>query len=667
LIVGIPSAVALLGSALALSRVSANYRRARFLERANASSSLLIQAAATQAKERGFTAASLSDPGAQVTRGAIPELRATGDRLLNSALLEAQPSLNGNRVLSATYRTLLDALANRDRKRTEVDAVLARGQPANQGLVQDWFNTQTDLIGAERAFGGTLFLAENPYELVIQYNGAIKANVFVASEFAGRERARIGRFIASGQPIPPERLEELQRWRGVVEENLAAIAHLRANPAMSPSVLRSIDNMESVFLGDYQKAREKVYAASARREPYPLTTDDWIAASTRGIDSILEVSNRIGEEAARISHQQAVFSLANVLVIVAMIGLLALAIAASVLVARTVTRRLADLRAAAERVSEGNYSREVGDAEVGEADVRGKGGDEFAILEHVFNAMQARVEAGIEQLRAEKAGVEAKVRERTHELSQSNEQLAALNSEKDTFLGICSHDLKNPLSAVIGLAGLLEEDAESPADVRSHAADIRQSADFMLSLVTRLLDIGALEQGKFHLTPELINLNSIVAGGAEGYRRRAESKGIRLEITAPSEAVMVLADAHATQQIVENLVSNALKFTPREGSVHVIISASLGEAGDGPDGAGPGFAVRDSGPGLSPCDQAKLFQKYTRLSPRATGGESSTGLGLSIVKQLVQAMHGTVACQSQLGQGCTFTVVLPVAASPASP
>ncbi len=320
LIVGVPSVVALVGGALALGRVANSYHRARVLEQANASSSYLIQAAAAQAKERGFTAAALSDANADAARRAILDLRAHGDGLLDAALNEAQSSLRGNVVLTAAHAGLLEARSVRDRKRGEVDDALLREQIAPQALVQDWFDTQTRLIGAEQTFGSTLFLAQNPYELVIQYNGYIKANVFVASEFAGRERARIGRFIAMGQPIPPERLEELQRWRGVVEENLAAIARLRANPAMSPTVLRSISRMEATFLGDYEAVRASVYAASAHGQPYPLTTDEWIAASTRGIDSIIAVSDGIGEEAARISRQQAAFSFANVLLILGRAG-----------------------------------------------------------------------------------------------------------------------------------------------------------------------------------------------------------------------------------------------------------------------------------------------------------------------------------------------------------
>ena len=655
LIVGVPSAVALLGSLLALSRVSSAYQRSHVLEEANASSSFLIQAAAAQAKERGFTAAALSDPDAKTARQAIAALREQGDQLLDAALRKAGGAMHGNVVLAAAHRRLQEARRARDLKRAEVDAAFALGRPANQALVQNWFDTQTLLIQAERVFGSTLFLAQNPYELVIQYNGFIKANVFVASEFAGRERARIGRFIAQGQPIPPARLEELQRWRGVVEENLAAIAQLRANPAMSPSVLQSIDQMERVFLGDYEKARAAVYAASARGEAYPLTTDEWIAASTRGIDSILAVSERIGEEAARISRQQAAFSLGNVLLILGMMGLLLLAIVASVFVARHLARRLGDLRAAAERVSQGNYTQPVG-----EASTRGDNGDEFAELAGVFNTMQHQVQAGVEQLQTEKAGVEAKVKERTRELSEANARLRTLNAEKDTFLGICSHDLKNPLSGIIGLADLLASDADDAAQVRAYATDILQSAEFMFQLVGNLLDIGAIEQGKFPLRAEILDLKTLASRAAGSFRRQAEDKRIRLEVLLPPGAVVVRADARAALQVANNLISNALKFTPLGGTVTIAVENKIMEAGDDSPARGVArFSVRDSGPGLSVEDQSRLFQKYVRLTAQSTGGEHSTGLGLSIVKQLVEAMDGTVLCQSELGHGATFAVELP--------
>ena len=414
---------------------------------------------------------------------------------------------------------------------------------------------------------------------------------------------------------------------------------------MSKPVLDSIDAMQTVFLGEYERTRASVYDAAARHVPYPLSTDAWIAASTRGIDSIIAVSNRVGEEAARISREQASFSLANVLLILGMMTLLVLAVVASVFVARHLARRLEELRAAAERVSLGIYSQPVS-----EARASGLSGDEFATLAAVFNTMQARVEAGVAQLQAEKAGVEARVTERTRELLAANDRLRTLNAEKDTFLGICSHDLKNPLSGILGLAGLIEADPGDAEAVREYAADILQASEFMFHLVGNLLDIGAIEQGKFNLTLEPVLLAPLLTRGVESYRRRATDKHIALDFPAPPEGLTVHADPRALLQVVDNLVSNAVKYTPPGGEVSIRLTSLL---------TGIDLSIRDTGPGLSASDQTRLFQKYTRLSSQPTGGEHSTGLGLSIVKQLVEAMGGTVRCESQLGEGSTFTVPRP--------
>lgn len=648
LVVGVPSLIALLGAALTLTRVFAVYERAQALDQANTSSTFLIQAAAAQAKERGFTAAVLSDPRAQATRQQIPALRQRGDRLLRQALEASQRSRRGNRILQDAKLKLDTALHARDRKRAEVDAAFAGGRADDQADVQSWFDAQTQLILAERAFGSALFLAQNPYELVLQYNGFIKANVFEASEFAGRERARLGRFIASGQPIPPAALEELLRWRGVVEENLVAIGQLRANPAMPEEVVNSIGNMEVAFLGDYEKMRQEVYGASARATPYPLSTDRWIDGSTRAINAILAVSDHIGEEAARISRQQSDFSLLNVLLIAGLMVALLLAVAASVGVGRRLTRRFAELHAAAARVAAGNYGEPLpNDA---------GGGDEFGALARSFNEMQRRIQAGVEQLRAEKASVEKRVVERTQQLSSANHQLRLLNEEKNTFLGICSHDLKNPLSGIRGLADLIQRDPRDPALVGEYATDILRSADFMFELVANLLDVAAMEEGKWQLRPEPVDLGEAAEQAVENYRARAAGKRIELRFTRPpAELPRARADRQALAQIVDNLLSNAIKYTAPGGQVEVV----CGERPADPGMKALSVMVRDTGPGLSAADQTRLFQKFARLSSRPTAGEHSSGLGLSIVKRLAEAMGGAVSCQSELGRGSVFEAWFP--------
>lgn len=650
LMVGVPSVVALLGMALSLARGLETYRRSEVLDQANTSSNYLLQAAATQAKERGFTSAALADPGAANAAAQVPGLRTAGDKQLTAALAAAAPALRGNRILESTSLRLQGARSERDQARVTVDEVLgqpARATPADPAFVQGWFDAQTRLILAESEFSKALFIAQNPFELVLQYNGDIKARCFLASEFAGRERALLSRSIASGQPIPAPTLAELQRWRGVVEENLAGIAQLRANPHMPERVVARVGEMELAFLGDYERLRRSVYEAGATGRPYPLSPDAWIEESTRAIDRILAVSTQISEEAACISLQQRADSRGNFFFIAGLLGALVLALVASALVGRGLIRRVGELRAGAGRVAAGNMAHPV----------PAGGADELGMLADAFNAMTAEVGAGIEGLRAEKTSVEARVHRRTLELSAANVHLRAMDEEKNAFLAMCSHDLKNPLGAILTLADFVRETPGVPAEARAHAGDIRDSAEFMLALVVNLLNVSAIEAGLLPMNPETLDLRALTAQVVEIYRERAGQKRIDLHLqpdgTGENDApALVVGDRSALTQVLDNLLSNAVKFSPLGGSVRVGVTRRDDTLR---------VSVADSGPGLSMTDQGKLFGKFARLSSRPTGGEHSTGLGLSIVKRLLEAMGGRAWCESELGRGATFLLELPAA------
>ena len=172
----------------------------------------------------------------------------------------------------------------------------------------------------------------------------------------------------------------------------------------------------------------------------------------------------------------------------------------------------------------------------------------------------------------------------------------------------------------------------------------------MRDLITNLLDANAIEQGKFISNIERCDFGALVRQCVENNRVTASRKQIEIRVSDAAD-VFVKADKNATMQILDNLLSNAINYSPPGRAVQV-------EAGT--EGAMAWVTVKDSGPGLSEADQKKLFQKFTRLSARPTAGESSNGLGLSIVKRLAEAMMGTVRCNSVLGSGATFVLQLPV-------
>jgi len=247
--------------------------------------------------------------------------------------------------------------------------------------------------------------------------------------------------------------------------------------------------------------------------------------------------------------------------------------------------------------------------------------------------------------------------ERAHDsVSEMNVQLKKLDAEKNEFLGVAAHDLKNPLNIVMGFAELIAAGRNSSSERdREDARYIIQAADRMISLITQLLDVNAIEQGRFPLEIEVCDLGRISSQVASSYATAAEKKQISVYAAGPMMPAWVLADSKAAYRILDNLLSNAIKYSPLGGDVFVRMRNS-------PDGVV--WEVQDQGAGISEEDQGRLFQKFTKLGTRPTGGESSNGLGLSIVKMLAVAMHGTVECRSRAGEGATFAVRLPTAEAP---
>lgn len=227
--------------------------------------------------------------------------------------------------------------------------------------------------------------------------------------------------------------------------------------------------------------------------------------------------------------------------------------------------------------------------------------------------------------------------------------LKRLNEEKSTFLGIAAHDLRNPLGVILGYAEMLRDEEFPRKEAAEMAAKIVVSAERVRDLVAGLLEVSAAEAGQVALERRPCDLLGIARRVVESQREPASRKeiGIRLD----GSPVVVTGDPGAIQQVLENVLSNAVKFSPWRSTVVISVHA---------DGGAGLVDVEDEGPGVSESDRARLFAKFARLSARPTGGESSTGLGLSIVKTLTEAMGGEVSLESPPGRGARFRVRIPV-------
>lgn len=242
-------------------------------------------------------------------------------------------------------------------------------------------------------------------------------------------------------------------------------------------------------------------------------------------------------------------------------------------------------------------------------------------------------------------------------LKQQNEALIRLNQEKNEFMGIAAHDLKNPLSSILGYAEEIQEafDELPDAEILEYTKMIQLSAQRMFQLINNLLDVNAIEAGKMNVNLKAVNILPILQSSILYYRKRAHEKSIVLQtgpIFETTENFTAWVDSATLHQILDNLLSNALKYSLPYKKLYIHLYKTAKNIR---------CEIQDEGPGLSVEDQQKLFSKFTRLTPRPTQGEHSTGLGLYIVKKLVEAMNGKVWCETELGRGATFVIEFPQA------
>jgi two-component system, sensor histidine kinase and response regulator len=233
------------------------------------------------------------------------------------------------------------------------------------------------------------------------------------------------------------------------------------------------------------------------------------------------------------------------------------------------------------------------------------------------------------------------------------DQLSKANAAKDRFLGMCAHDLRNPLSSIRGLAELMDENAigSLTPEQREIVQTIHGASQSMLLLVNELLDVATIEAGHLKLEKAPVSIVEIVERSVHLSNIEAAKKNTKIELVRMASDPIVDVDRNKIRQVVDNLISNAVKYSPRGSIITVLIHSNDTVAG---------FAVRDSGPGIPENERHKLFKDYGRLSTQPTGGEKSTGLGLAICRKIVEAHNGTIGVDNIPGQGAEFIVSLPL-------
>jgi signal transduction histidine kinase len=260
-------------------------------------------------------------------------------------------------------------------------------------------------------------------------------------------------------------------------------------------------------------------------------------------------------------------------------------------------------------------------------------------------------------------GAVAGLRTRDAELTLVNDRLAttveelrALDRQRADVVSAMSHDIKIPLTAVIGYAEMLEDEAVGPLapEQRELAARLQRNARRVVDMLDDLLDLAKLDARRFTLDPRPFDVRELAAETGTGLAPLVEERRHALAFDFPGEPAVAFADPRRVQQVLTNLVSNAVKYTPEGGHLRVVVTTPAGAVR---------VAVADDGPGIAEADLPHLFERFYRVAGVKAQG---TGLGLAICKELVEEMGGAIGVDSALGRGTTFWFTLPEAPPPAA-
>ena len=253
------------------------------------------------------------------------------------------------------------------------------------------------------------------------------------------------------------------------------------------------------------------------------------------------------------------------------------------------------------------------------------------------------------QIRAEEA-----LTRQAQQLSTQYERLRELDEMKDEFIGLVSHELRTPLTSIIGYAKLLRDKRISEQNADQYADVIQQNSQRLLRLVEDLLFLSQKHPGKMAVELRSADLAEIAAGAVEEMRPEAQRKSIDLALSAAA-APRLAVDATRIAQLLANLISNAVKFTPDGGRVQVEVGAEGDQAV---------LTVADTGVGIPAADRERIFDRFFRSAVATRQAIPGTGLGLTIARDIVAAHDGTISVESDEGRGSTFRIWLPLRPAP---
>lgn len=278
-----------------------------------------------------------------------------------------------------------------------------------------------------------------------------------------------------------------------------------------------------------------------------------------------------------------------------------------------------------------------------------------------FHASAVRFLQGLASqtaLAVENASLIHKLKHNNDELAEANRKLQELDKLKSNFLSVATHELRTPLSVILGYNAMLAESLQDRLDEsqRQTLTESIAACKRLIRMVNSMLDISQIESGKMNMEFAATDLRRLVHGVAALFQQEARRRGVQLRVDLPARPLRVQIDGERIEQVLINLVGNAIRFTPAEGTIEIRVRAH-------PEAQQVEISVQDTGIGIAPEDQKRIFDEFAQVRRvHASGPPDGSGLGLAIAKRIVEAHQGQLQVSSNPGQGSTFSFTLPVKA-----
>ena len=451
---------------------------------------------------------------------------------------------------------------------------------------------------------------------------------------AGDDRGNVGSAILAGRALTTDQIRKFAQSTGRIDARWAEIEEHAGQSYVPPRLRAAIAQARKTYLVQFRALREKIIADMTAGRPVPISGHQWLNLSNPGLNSIMAISKVALDLTEAHATQQAADAVRHFYVAIGLMLLsIGLATFTTMYVIWRVVRPLRAITQTMKAVTGGNLEQSVpfGDRndEIGQF-------SRSLLLFRENAAERMRLESEMIQNRAAK------------ELAER------LNRTKSEFLANMSHELRTPLNAIIGFSEMIEAEVCGPGLPRYHAyaMDIHNAGRHLHALINDILDLSKAEAGRLDLHVEPVDLAELIRECARLVGARAQEQNLRLVLEL-DDIPRLLIDRLRTKQILLNLLSNAIKFTPGNGTVS--ISANRDRAGR------IVVCVRDTGIGIAPDMIAMAFEPFRQIDSMLARETEGTGLGLALVKTLIELHDGEVTLESTLDMGTAVSIAFPAA------